>query len=111
MLFFFRNNHFSTLTKHKGQLYNLVTDIGYERERNVCWDLLSSVDGDSSFFSSDFMHTDKAKIEEVLNTAVLAGFSKEKAEEAIKHVQKPNEELKVDIVLQWLSQNAPQNWQ
>jgi hypothetical protein len=40
---FFRNNHFSTLTKHNDFLYNLVTDIGYERERNVVWDLLSTV--------------------------------------------------------------------
>ena len=42
---FFRNNHFSTLTKHSGVLFNLVTDIGYERERNVVWDLLSEVRG------------------------------------------------------------------
>ncbi len=40
---FFRNNHFSTLTKHAGALYNLVTDIGYERERNIMWDLLATV--------------------------------------------------------------------
>lgn len=40
---FFRNNHFSTLIKHGNKLFNLVTDIGYERERNIVWDLLASV--------------------------------------------------------------------
>lgn len=43
LVVFFRNNHFSTLTLHDGLLYNLVSDLGYERERNVVWDLLASV--------------------------------------------------------------------
>ena len=66
---FFRNNHFSTLTKHAGTvgfffffykmvisisspkkknfhtgfLYNLVTDIGYERERLIVWEKFDTV--------------------------------------------------------------------
>jgi len=103
---FFRNNHFSTLTKHSESLYNLVTDIGYERERNVVWDLLSTVDGDSYFFSGEFTNTDLVKKEEVLNTAILCGYGKENTEEAIKAVSKPNEELKVDDVLDWLNKHA-----
>jgi len=110
LVVFFRNNHFSTLTKHKGELYNLVTDIGYERERNVVWDHLASVYGDSSFYSSEFTNTDKVKLEEAINTAVLSGFDKAKAEEAIQHVKKPNEELKVEAVLDWLVKHGQQNW-
>ncbi|NWX19799.1 MINY1 hydrolase, partial [Aegotheles bennettii] len=46
---FFRNNHFSTMTKHKGHLYLLVTDQGFLQEEGVVWESLHSVDGDSSF--------------------------------------------------------------
>jgi len=46
------------------------------------------------------------KKEEVLNTAILCGYGKEKTEEAIKAVSKPNEELKVDDVLDWLNKHA-----
>ncbi|PRP76469.1 protein FAM63B-like, partial [Planoprotostelium fungivorum] len=49
----FRNNHFSTICMHQGQVYSLVTDIGYEKEGEVVWELLS-VDGNSQFFSSHF---------------------------------------------------------
>lgn len=33
---FFRNNHFSTMTKYKGQLYLLVTDQGFLTEEKNC---------------------------------------------------------------------------
>ena len=29
---FFRNNHFSTVFKHEGELYLLITDLGYQHE-------------------------------------------------------------------------------
>jgi hypothetical protein len=64
------------------------------------------VDGDSCFFSGEFSNTDLVKKEEVVNTAILCGYTKEKTEEAIKAVSKPNEELKVDDVLDWLNKNA-----
>ena len=38
---FFRNNHFSTLTKHGGELYLLATDIGYLHETDVVWERLN----------------------------------------------------------------------
>ncbi|KAM9692822.1 ubiquitin carboxyl-terminal hydrolase MINDY-1 isoform 2-T2 [Dama dama] len=41
---FFRNNHFSTMTKHKGFL----------QEEQVVWESLHNVDGDSCFCDSDF---------------------------------------------------------
>ncbi|NWX11035.1 MINY1 hydrolase, partial [Caloenas nicobarica] len=51
---FFRNNHFSTMTKHEGHLYLLVTDQGFLREEGVVWETLHSVDGDSCFCDTDF---------------------------------------------------------
>ncbi|NXC30937.1 MINY1 hydrolase, partial [Campylorhamphus procurvoides] len=51
---FFRNNHFSTITKHKGHLYLLVTDQGFLREEGVVWESLHTVDGDSCFCDTEF---------------------------------------------------------
>lgn len=42
---FFRNNHFSTLFMHNGQLFNLVTDAGYLHEPTVVWEVLDGIDG------------------------------------------------------------------
>lgn len=42
---FFRNNHFSTLFFHQGQLFTLVTDLGYRHESRVVWEVLNSTDG------------------------------------------------------------------
>ncbi|XP_006900182.1 PREDICTED: protein FAM63A [Elephantulus edwardii] len=51
---FFRNNHFSTMTKHKSHLYLLVTDQGFLQEEQVVWESLHNVDGDSCFCDSNF---------------------------------------------------------
>ncbi|XP_066063008.1 ubiquitin carboxyl-terminal hydrolase MINDY-1 [Chamaea fasciata] len=51
---FFRNNHFSTMIKHKGHLYLLVTDQGFLHEEGVVWESLHSVDGDSCFCDTEF---------------------------------------------------------
>ncbi|NXD73215.1 MINY1 hydrolase, partial [Eolophus roseicapillus] len=51
---FFRNNHFSTMIKHKGHLYLLVTDQGFLQEEKVVWESLHNVDGDSCFCDTDF---------------------------------------------------------
>ncbi|NXT93390.1 MINY1 hydrolase, partial [Anhinga rufa] len=51
---FFRNNHFSTMIKHKGHLYLLVTDQGFLQEERVVWESLHNVDGDSCFCDTDF---------------------------------------------------------
>ncbi|XP_068778677.1 ubiquitin carboxyl-terminal hydrolase MINDY-1 isoform X2 [Struthio camelus] len=51
---FFRNNHFSTMIKHKGHLYLLVTDQGFLQEEGVVWESLHNVDGDSCFCDTDF---------------------------------------------------------
>ncbi|XP_053134480.1 ubiquitin carboxyl-terminal hydrolase MINDY-1 [Hemicordylus capensis] len=51
---FFRNNHFSTMIKHKSHLYLLVTDQGFLQEEQVAWESLHSVDGDSCFCDAEF---------------------------------------------------------
>ncbi|XP_061883816.1 ubiquitin carboxyl-terminal hydrolase MINDY-2 [Entelurus aequoreus] len=51
---FFRNNHFSTMIKYKGQLYLLVTDQGFLTEEKIVWESLHNVDGDSNFCDSEF---------------------------------------------------------
>ncbi|XP_054719694.1 ubiquitin carboxyl-terminal hydrolase MINDY-2-like [Uloborus diversus] len=50
----FRNNHFSSLIKHKNCLYQLVTDQGFLNE-NVVWETLNNIEGDGSFVDSDFI--------------------------------------------------------
>jgi hypothetical protein len=42
---FFRNNHFSTMLKHSGKLYLLVTDMGYVDEPSVAWEQLDDIAG------------------------------------------------------------------
>ncbi|KAA0710094.1 Ubiquitin carboxyl-terminal hydrolase MINDY-1 [Triplophysa tibetana] len=51
---FFRNNHFSTMIKHKGHLYLLVTDQGFMQEEKVVWESLHNVEGDGNFCDSEF---------------------------------------------------------
>uniref|UniRef100_A0A8D0E849 Ubiquitin carboxyl-terminal hydrolase n=1 Tax=Salvator merianae TaxID=96440 RepID=A0A8D0E849_SALMN len=51
---FFRNNHFSTMIKHKSHLYLLVTDQGFLPEEQVTWESLHNVDGDSCFCDAEF---------------------------------------------------------
>ncbi|KAJ4912937.1 hypothetical protein Rs2_07558 [Raphanus sativus] len=51
---FFRNNHFHTMLKHDNELYILVTDQGYLNERDLVWEKLNEVNGDSVFVDGDF---------------------------------------------------------
>lgn len=53
----FRNDHFSTLYKHpqSGQLFTLVTDMGYAGHDEVVWESLADVSGEScELFTGDF---------------------------------------------------------
>jgi len=50
---FFRNNHYSVLHKSKGCLWNLVTDEGYARERDIVWERLDEVEGDCDFYDGN----------------------------------------------------------
>mmetsp|Transcript_2398 Transcript_2398/g.3842 ORF Transcript_2398/g.3842 Transcript_2398/m.3842 type:complete len:518 (+) Transcript_2398:178-1731(+) len=51
---FFRNNHFCSLCKHKGELFLLVTDVGYYEEENIVWEKLADVTGDNAFCDGNF---------------------------------------------------------
>ncbi|XP_055343054.1 ubiquitin carboxyl-terminal hydrolase MINDY-1-like [Paramacrobiotus metropolitanus] len=50
----FRNNHFSTIVKHKDQIYALVTDQGYAGEASCVWEQISNIEGDTDFFDAKF---------------------------------------------------------
>ena len=73
---FFRNNHFSTIYKHKNvriplfcfyailhffqfdflqEIFLLVTDQGFLKENSVVWETLNSIDGDGQFVDSEFI--------------------------------------------------------
>jgi len=54
---FFRNNHFSTLFKKKGELFLLVTDQGFLSQEDVVWETLSNIEGDSHFVNHNFNTT------------------------------------------------------
>ncbi|VDP06520.1 unnamed protein product [Soboliphyme baturini] len=51
---FFRNNHFSTMLKHRGELFILVSDQGFLKEVDIVWETLNNVEGDSRFVDSRF---------------------------------------------------------
>ena len=51
---FFRNNHFSTMFKHEGSLYLLLTDIGYEHRSEYVWERLTEIDGDTMCCNAKF---------------------------------------------------------
>lgn len=51
---FFRNNHFSTITKHEGLLYLLVTDLGYAGTPQIVWEKLDMINGDTEHVNSEF---------------------------------------------------------
>eukprot|EP00887_Chlorella_sp_A99_P005413 scaffold1.g5413.t1 len=48
------NNHFNTLLARGGRLFLLVTDQGYQFERDVVWEELSTVDGDTALVDGSF---------------------------------------------------------
>ena len=49
----FRNNHFSTLHRHEGILYTLVTDQGF-RDEAIYWEELVNVEGGGAFCDWQF---------------------------------------------------------
>eukprot|EP01028_Stygiella_incarcerata_P001003 TRINITY_DN1160_c0_g1_i1.p1 TRINITY_DN1160_c0_g1~~TRINITY_DN1160_c0_g1_i1.p1 ORF type:complete len:394 (+),score=138.07 TRINITY_DN1160_c0_g1_i1:58-1239(+) len=51
----FKNNHFSTIKKVGGYLYELVTDMGLAHVGGVAWSRLCSVVGDNPFYDENFV--------------------------------------------------------
>jgi hypothetical protein len=58
----FRNNHFSTITKHRGSLYLLITDEGFHGTAAV-WESFNQLDGDALFLSSLSQHSNDFLLE------------------------------------------------
>ena len=59
---FFRNNHFSTIFCINGQIFSLVTDLGYQEEPGVVWELLDQgyIQGNSDYYDSFFQRSNFA---------------------------------------------------
>lgn len=53
----FRNDHFSTIYKYEGELFTLVTDLGYKNRSDIVWQSLKSVNGSAdTFYTGNFIH-------------------------------------------------------
>ena len=58
----FRNNHFSTLLKRDGKIFLLLTDLGFEQQRNFVWEVLDGIDGDTTLATSKFKKAPLSRI-------------------------------------------------
>ncbi|CAI9110800.1 OLC1v1010887C1 [Oldenlandia corymbosa var. corymbosa] len=50
---FFRNNHFNTMFKFEGELYILVTDLGYLNQPQLVWEKLNDTKGNTEFMTGN----------------------------------------------------------
>lgn len=54
----FRNDHFSAIYKNNGELFTLVTDLGFKSRTDVVWQALKSVNGSQdTFYTGNFIPT------------------------------------------------------
>lgn len=67
---FFRNNHFSSVMKYSGQLFLLVTDLGYASVEEVVWERLDAINGNTDYFNSEFRKSEAMVSEDF---PILAG--------------------------------------
>lgn len=72
---FFRNNHFSTITKQDGLLYLLVTDLGYAGTPQIVWEKLDMINGDTEHVNSMFKTVGQVSQEN--NDAAISSLSPE----------------------------------
>ncbi|CAR29427.1 hypothetical protein ZYGR_0AD01090 [Zygosaccharomyces rouxii] len=57
----FRNDHFSTIYKYEGELFTLVTDLGYKNRPDIVWQSLKSVNGSADvFYTGNFIPATQA---------------------------------------------------
>ena len=63
--------------------------------------------GNSQLFNSTFQTMEEVKRDEVINTALAFGFTKIQVDEAVRANSKPNEELDIDKLLEWLQKKYP----
>ena len=65
---FFRNNHFSTIVKHQGILYEFVTDEGIvDADPQITWQTLLQISGDEQFVNNKFqeIHTNISQMTQI----------------------------------------------
>ncbi|EDO19412.1 hypothetical protein Kpol_1002p59 [Vanderwaltozyma polyspora DSM 70294] len=80
----FRNDHFATIHKYNGELYTLVTDLGYKNNTNVIWQSLKSVNGSQdNFYTGQFIFTNAEPEERQLANAVSNPFSDQNEDSAV----------------------------
>mmetsp|Transcript_21590 Transcript_21590/g.41190 ORF Transcript_21590/g.41190 Transcript_21590/m.41190 type:complete len:443 (-) Transcript_21590:63-1391(-) len=77
----FRNNHFSTLARSRGQLYLLVTDTGYADKPTIVWEKLCEVGGDSDFVDAEFGVSSSMTEANVTNPATLSAEATHRLQE------------------------------
>lgn len=54
----FRNDHFAAIYKNNGELFTLVTDLGFKNRSDVVWQALRSVNGSQdTFYTGNFIPT------------------------------------------------------
>jgi hypothetical protein len=90
---FFRNNHFSTVVKHDGHLYLLVTDAGYRDVPGVVFERLDEIDGDTNYFGGDFRPAD------VRRRAASAGAAAGAAHAEPTHAASALEQADLELAL------------
>ena len=59
---FFRNNHFCTMCRYDGELFLLVTDVGFYDQPDIVWEKLADVSGDNAFVNAHFSVYDPKKV-------------------------------------------------
>ncbi|KAI8386757.1 uncharacterized protein CGFF_01980 [Nakaseomyces glabratus] len=81
----FRNDHFATITKHNGNTYALVTDLGFRSCNNIVWEYMGSIDGSNDiFFDGIFEETE---LNDTAYTTMEATERKERVEQVDKDAQ------------------------
>lgn len=91
----FRNNHFSTLYKHKDELFTLVTDRGYLNKSNIVWETLSGVLGDTHFTDSNFITSPNEP-----DASDLSAINDCQQENAIQQPSQASEQLDRELAIQ-----------
>jgi len=101
---FFRNNHFATITKEKGLLYLLVTDLGYANVNEVVWEKLDDVTGDTEYMDHLFQ-TSKPRSQSEVDYQIALQISRENAGENAQE----EEQVATAIEASMLDSNAGQH--
>jgi hypothetical protein len=81
LVVFFRNNHFSLMTKHENELYLLVTDLGYADSYDIIWERLDAIDGNTTLVNADFCVNTMRNEEEAYQMALQLSLQEQEHEQ------------------------------